>query len=480
MKQRMWKLLLALLLVLLLPVSVLLTGASLPSFYGESYYAVLPRMCQRLEQVQGKKVVVIGGSNVAFGLDSLLLESILAEQGYAYTVCPFGLYAAVGTGAMLDLSLDTLNAGDIVILAIEPTSETMSEYFGAEAFWKCAEDAPELVARLSPEKQGMLAGTYLSYLQQRLEIKRSGQLPVAQGVYGAASFDDRCDLDYDRPGNLMPVGFDSAVTVELAQVQISPVFSQQLREYCARAERRGAAVLLSFSPVNRSCIGDLSEASVEAFFNTCNQAFACPVISDPNRYILESGWFYDSNFHLNNAGAHLRTCLLAEDLLTYLGCYRELNLEIPPMPEPLSRVPEESGEEECFAFQSAAGGVGYLVSGLTEEGRSRTTLRIPPSHEGKPVIGLTPDALKDAGLLEQLRIPESVESLPGGLFRNTESLTRLVLEHTSAPCAISEDTFLGADQIRVYVPGEVYPMYRDGYGCENNLWMKYLDRIFQF
>ena len=41
------------------------------------------------------------------------------------------------------------------------------------------------------------------------------------------------------------------------------------------------------------------------------------MISDPNRYILDSGWFYDSNFHLNSAGAAVRTRLLAEEYSWY-------------------------------------------------------------------------------------------------------------------------------------------------------------------
>ena len=212
MKKRMTRLFLGVLLLLTLPLSVLSVGAMLPEFYGETYYAVLPRMYSRLKEIEEPKILVIGGSNVAFGLDSGLLEELLRDEGYDYTVCPFGLYGAVGTSAMLDLSRDALKAGDIVVLAIEPTSETMSDYFGAEAFWKCAEEAPELIGRLSREKQGMLAGTYLSYLQQRLEIHRSGKLPVSQGVYANSSFNERCDLVYHRPGNLMPVGFDTVLT----------------------------------------------------------------------------------------------------------------------------------------------------------------------------------------------------------------------------------------------------------------------------
>ena len=90
-----------LLLVLLLPGMLLGAGAALPEYYGESYYAELPAMVEKLKTTQGPKIVLVGGSNVAFGVDSALMEDLLSQAGESYTVCNFGLYAAVGTSAML-------------------------------------------------------------------------------------------------------------------------------------------------------------------------------------------------------------------------------------------------------------------------------------------------------------------------------------------------------------------------------------------
>ncbi len=467
--------LIALLLVVLLPVGVLVRGWLLPSFYGDTYYAVLSRMHQRLESAEGKKIIVVGGSNVAFGLNGELLERLLTEQGYDYTVCPFGLYAAVGTAAMLDLAWDDLGEGDIVVLAMEPTSETMSEYFGASAFWKCAENAPELLLELDNSRQAAIFGNYVPYLQERLEIENSGILPKGQGVYAASSFDRRCHMSYDRAGNTMALGWDTSTTVDLAKVEISPELARQVADFCAHAEAVGASVVLSFSPVNRSALTDDSDEAVAAFFARCNSTFPCPAISDPNDYLLDSGWFYDNNFHLNSAGAEVRTVLLAQDLLTYLGCYRELDYALPEMPESIAQLPEEDGNGEYFLFSPM--GAGWMVSGLTESGLEQSRLTVPAVYEGKAVAGLDADALRGADSLEELRLPETVESLPDGLFRGCDGLTRLVLEHRSSVCAVTEHTFDGADQLRVWVPREVYSLYRDGYGCEENAWSVWLDRI---
>lgn len=484
MKRHIKTIILFLLLLAMLPVTVLAAGAALPDYYQDSYYAELSLMYQRLNNAQGPKIVVVGGSNVAFGLDSALLEELLAEKGFDYTVCSFGLYAAVGTSAMLDLSQNTLNEGDIVILAFEPSSETMTTYFGATAFWKCAENAPELLLAVSGDKQEALFGNYISYLQERYDIYTSGILPQVEGVYAKESFNERCDLIFERTGNAMALGYDTAAPVDLAAVTIAEDFAEQVNRYCQTAEEAGAQVCLSFSPVNRTALVGEEQASVNAFFQQCNSTFVCPIISDPNAYILDSGWFYDSNFHLNSAGAVVRTCTLAEDILAWLGCYEEVVYDLPEMPASIAASYESTAETDHFTYEAVTNQsgetLGYRISGLTESGLEMMELTVPAAYEGLPVVGFTTDALAGAAVLEQLRLPESIESLPDGLFRECTSLTQLILEHRSQPCSVTEHTFDSADQVKVLVPSEAYSMYRDGVGCETNPWTPYLDRIYSF
>lgn len=467
-------------LFLLLPTVLLCAGAALPSLYGDSYYAELAPMADRLRTVEGKKLVLVGGSNIAFGTDTALLEELLHEKGYDYTVCPFGLYAAVGTSAMLSLSRSALGEGDIVILAIEPTDETFSSYFGAGAFWKCAEDAPRLLLGLSGSQRAAMLGNYVSYLQERRSIVRSGDFPIAEGAYTRSAFDESCNMIYPREGNVMTLGFDTGSVIDLAGLRIEPSFAEQVNDYCRHAARAGAAVYMSFSPMNRSAIVDSSDEAISAFFTLINESFPCPVISDPNDYMMDSGWFYDSNYHLNSAGAELRTIRLAQDILAQLGCYESIGYTAPAMPSSLAKPEVNAAETDLFLFSPVADGAGYLVSGLTEPGLSRTSLTVPSSCDGRPVVGFTPGALTGAASLEELRLPQSIETLPSGVFKDCPSMTRLILEHTQSPCGLEDGALDDAEQIRIYVPAEAYPYYRDGYGCEANPWAPYLGRIFAF
>ena len=469
-----------LLLVLLLPGLLLGVDRSLPKLYGESYYAELAEMTKRLDEAPGKKIVIVGGSNVAFGLDVALLETLLREKGFEYTVCPYGLYAAVGCSAMLSLSEGSLREGDLVVLAIEPTEETFSTYFGATAFLKCAESDPGLLTRLNAVQRRAALGNYVSYLQERFGIVRSGDLPKAEGVYSRAAFGENCNLDYDRPGNVMALGFDGTEPVDLASLQIAESFTEQVNDYCRAAERKGAQVLLSFSPMNRSALADGSRETLNGFFALCNETFVCPAISDPARYALDSAWFYDSNFHLNSAGATLRTVLLAEDLLAWLGCVEAVDHPIPEAPAPAYRAPEPTGDSGDFLFEPLAYDAGWTVVGLTEQGKAKTVLELPSVYEDKPVTAFAAGAFDEAKDLEELRLPETIETIPNLAFLDCPWIQRLVLLHEKEPCGVNDYSFEGADALKVFVPADAWPLYRDGYGCETNPWTPFLDRIFTY
>ena len=128
---------LAILSVVILPAIV---AIGLPPVYSNSFVGVLDEKVERLASIEGKKVVVVGGSSVAFGLDSALMEEYLGMP-----VVNFGLYAAIGTKAMLDLSLPHIGEGDIVVLAPETDAQTLSLYFNGENMWKAIDDAPALL-----------------------------------------------------------------------------------------------------------------------------------------------------------------------------------------------------------------------------------------------------------------------------------------------------------------------------------------------
>ena len=120
----------ALVSLALIPLMLLAWGFGLPSQYGESFLGELREKCALLCQPSEKpRLILVGGSAVTFGVDGTLLEELLPQ----YEVVNFGMYAALGTRPMLDLSREQLRPGDLVLLMPEQQAQSLSGYLGTEA-----------------------------------------------------------------------------------------------------------------------------------------------------------------------------------------------------------------------------------------------------------------------------------------------------------------------------------------------------------
>lgn len=486
MKKRISRIVAFFVIILMIPVIFLALEAKTPKVYGESYYAELPELYERLKEAPGKRIILIGGSNLAFGVDTVLLENTLKEKGFDYTVCLFGLYGAFGNSVMLDLAEDVLRDGDIVILSFEPDSSAMTDYFGATAFLKAGENNPSLITKLNLDHFDAAIGNYITYLHEKYDIVSSGTGLKLDNVYQKAAFDENCNMIYPREYNIMTLGYDPASPVNLGSLQISDAFSEEVIEFHNEAEKKGAKVYYSFCPVDASSVAlsDTEDATLEsdllAYYTNCFEAFGCRIISEPSKYVMESGWFYDSNFHLNEAGSKLRTKYLAEDILAELGCFTDAAIALPSMPVTPAKDVEDSVDTGFFEFAETEEGTAYNINGVTAEGKSQTALTLPASYNGKPVVGFYTQTFADCSKLQELRLPSSIINIPDNAFTGCRSLERLILEHTESPCKISESSLTGCEKLKILVPADSYAMYRDGFGCDVNLWADYISQIYTY
>ena len=107
MKKNFLTWLAAALALLALPAVLLGWGFLLPAQYGDTFMGELKYKVRYLDEAPGPRIVLVGGSGVAFGVDSALMERELP----GYTVVNFGMYAALGTTVMLELSQELIRPG---------------------------------------------------------------------------------------------------------------------------------------------------------------------------------------------------------------------------------------------------------------------------------------------------------------------------------------------------------------------------------
>lgn len=480
---------------------VVQTVLLLPKQFDQVYFGELTTKYQRLRNVQGSKVVVIGGSSVAFGVDSAMMEEYLGMP-----VVNFGLYGPLGTTIMMDLTRGHIGEGDIIILAPETDEQTMSMYFNGEGFWECCDSDFTMLFKLRGEKIGEMLGSFWDYAAKKLDFYRYGK-PRPNDVYNSAAFNERGDMTYTRDRVDMENWYDTEVLIDLDTTIIEQDFIDYVNEYVAYCERQGATVYMSFPPMNILAVEQDYEQRL-AYATFLRENFDCELISNIDDYILYPGYFYDTNYHVNDRGVSVHTANLTQDILNVLGrpapvgitlappLTRENPTSLEPSYDPASNEPavEESGTDTEAETESAAAAVpetkgssrdaamfvtetvdsGLRITGTTEAGKAAAELEVPWEIGGVKVTEIGPNAFYGCQNLTTIVIQGNIQRILNNAFDGAPLLTSIQIQTEGYNILVpGKDLFENVpSRCKVQVTKEYYGSFIADY-----FWGNYLDRI---
>ncbi|MCD8367061.1 MAG: leucine-rich repeat domain-containing protein [Clostridiales bacterium] len=455
-------------LLLLAPLSLLAWGFCLPSCYEETFLGELKDKCALLEEeTEQPRIILVGGSAVAFGVDSALIEAQLP----GYTVVNFGMYAALGTTVMLDLSQESLREGDIVLLIPEQQEQTLSDYFDASILWQGLDGAFSLLARLDSDRWGQLAGTFPAFAAQKLAWTVTGTGPEPEGVYTHASFNKYGDVVSDLcTQNVMSGLYDGNTPIRFSSDIPTEEFVEAVNDYAAAAQARGATVWYYFCPMNTLAVEE--GADVDGWTETLQTLLDIPVVGDPNNSILEAEWFYDTNFHLNASGKTVYTRQLIRDIKAMLGDSSPTEIDLPDQPQPVDAALTEGDDSDADCFLYESDGETVTVTGLSEAGQRRTSLTVPTQWEGLPVTAIAGSAFAGETGLVELTIQDNITTIGNLAFDGCTALERIVVENDDpSSCRVGQQ-LLDGTEASIYVSQAVLSDYRTNY-----FWSVYGARI---
>ena len=450
----------ALILAIVAPFLLMFSVAFLssPEFDG-SYAGALDEKLDRLYSIEREKIVIIGGSSAAFAYDSEMIEKYLDMP-----VVNMGLYAALGTKVMLDLSRDAIGAGDIVILAPELDEQTLSLYFSASTTLRALDGAPEYLLDIPKEHRLSLLGQSWSFASDKLYYKLFGKANYS-GIYSADSFNERGDISVYRAENIMPEYFEKDKLINLNKSIFDSDFLDYLNEYIAYAKSVGATVYFEFCPMNSLGLSEDSQSEEEryAFERYLRKNLNCTVIAASiEDYIYEPGYFYDTNFHLNSAGVTRHTVNVVRDLLLELGIPKKVTQEIPsapPLPEREVKYFGTYENADCFIYEKKSDG-SYKIVGVSAEHLSDKVLTVPLGYNGYKVTEISKGAFKDS-MVERLvlTVDTNINFLEEGFFLGASAMKGLYIYYPCAEDIVPPSSFAGAlSGFTVYVPSEAnYP-----------------------
>lgn len=415
----------ALAVILAEQVFFLICGFGLPVQFGDTFMGELKSKYERLKETSGKRIVLVGGSGVAFDCDSALMDDFFPS----YEIVNFGMYAGLGTKAVMDLSENYIHEGDIVILSPEQSEQTFSDYFNGEYMWQAADGAFGMLRDLKSENFEAMLGNFPRFALEKLNYVMKGQKPQTDSIYQKKSFNTYGDIELDTcRENILPNGYDVNQKVRFTENVVQPEFMDYMNDWAKRLEKKGAVVWYRYCPVNKLSVEDMDDLAAYDVF--LRQKLDFPVIGNPENSLMEAEWFFDTNFHLNQPGKEVNTVQLIRDMKAMLGDDRAVTVELPEKPH--RTWGDVSAETRIW------------------------TAKDSETYQGE----------------ETIVIPENVTQIEDYAFSNCAGLKQIVLEQKDPSKCIVGQHLLDGTGAEILVPQMSVDSYKRNY-----FWSVYVGRI---
>ncbi len=295
---------------------VLICMASLVAFdrfvigpqYQRNYQASLIDKVARLESISEPKIVLVGHSNLSFGINSEMIETEIGMP-----VVNLGLHGGLGNAFHEEIAKLNINEGDIVIVCHSAFND--DDTIGNPSLAWITYDWNESIAPIIREKDYLsMIRAYPTYFKSTflLWIKQAGN-EETDDCYTRSAFNKYGDVVYKPAEGQMDVDEFFKVT-DVPVPQINDICTERLNELNEYCENHGATLLIAGYPIAYGQYSTFTKDDFIEFKNNLSQKLDCTIISDYTDYFYPYSYFYNTNLHLTTEGANIRTQQLIDDI----------------------------------------------------------------------------------------------------------------------------------------------------------------------
>ena len=283
---------------------------------GDHYLASAFDKHDLLTSTDAPRLIVVGGSNVAFGINSEILAAELP-----YVPVNLGLHVNLGLDFPLRMVEDVVRTVDLIILSPEYNVLITDNVHGSRDYLTlmCQQwpDARKYAEGKSTDLRMFLDEEAIWHAHiwlRRARRKILGQ-DARNPIYSRAGFNKYGDMvaHYEFPRD-EPPDIYSLPKVSDEHLELAVERMNQFADFC---RSRGAEVVFSYPPVPRGVLMQ-SQESISRVEEVFRAALSIPVISGPADVAYERTLFYDTIYHLTQQGAASRSQLLASRLAAHL------------------------------------------------------------------------------------------------------------------------------------------------------------------
>ena len=262
------------------------------------------------------KLVLLGGSNFGFGMDSQRIKDSL-------NIFPvnMGLQASAGLKFLLDATIDGVNEGDILIISPEYEHFNLDHAYGSSTLIDLALNVRKMQFsdEIAKKASNLSTLNYKQWLQilkylypyalakfspddykDTIEESTTCYNPESFNLYG----DNICHWS-DTIAREFPLEAKNKSDMNVDMIKY-------LATYCHKAEEKGATVYVAYPSMYDKGF-EASEEFIEAVIAEMKEQHIL-LIGSPYENQFTKDYMYDTNYHLNKKGVDRRTSIFIKDL----------------------------------------------------------------------------------------------------------------------------------------------------------------------
>lgn len=268
-----------------------------------------------LKNTAGRRLIFVGGSNLAFGLQSEELKKNLG-----YNPINMGLHGKLGLPVMLRIVKEQIREDDIVVVSPEfpllfsrpkcaegMAVELVSAWPGSRCYVQpdLEKSLDELVPTLDPMRKLALC---VAMAFQRFK----NEADDGDHIYRRDSFNEFGD-------HVGHYGLTSSKRLSDSFCNISDdIFAEvavELGEFHQYCKTKNVDLYFLHPPV-RETNGKNCAEQLDRMDSRLRDQIEFPILTEWREAVLADSFFFDSKFHLNQAGAEMRTMAICKKLLS--------------------------------------------------------------------------------------------------------------------------------------------------------------------
>lgn len=263
----------------------------------------------RLTLIEGRKLILVGGSNLHYGINSEMLES-----GIGIEVVNMGIQGSIGLEYYFNEIMDKVKENDVVVFLPEPALFYKIPLDGEQTLYNLISKFPKGICYLnfdqilsSPKYLGMTIKENLEYFVMLITMKLLNRKTILEETNELGDYLGHKNKKSIYSSKIPPANF--VISEVEPRVDSTVLF---LIKAAARIKSKGAQFYISFSPTAKSA----EEFEIfQVIDNKISEIFSTVKLSSIFENIYPDYYFLDTSHHLLYDKRNERTQILINQLI---------------------------------------------------------------------------------------------------------------------------------------------------------------------